>query len=105
MGNDYAAYDPLTDLQAYNVFNAWQDDMSEASENNNLRIFKEEAEVMWLSSPLKDRYEANLLSQATASVIQYIYNKISNTTYLNNVTGGEWVSVLEEINETLGTNV
>ena len=105
LGNDYADIDPLTDKHAFSIFNNWQEDMVEASENNELRIFKEEAEVMWLSSALKDRYEANLLSEATASAIQYLYNKISKATYLNNVTGGEWVPVLEEINETLGTSL
>ncbi|MFA6370372.1 MAG: hypothetical protein WCX47_01965 [Bacilli bacterium] len=105
LGNDYADIDPLTDQHAFSIFNTWQDEMVEASENNELRIFKEEAEVMWLSSALKDRYEANLLSEATASAIQYLYNKISKNTYLGNVTGGEWVTVLEEINDTLGKNL
>lgn len=102
LGNDYTSYDPLTEQEAYAVINAWSEDMDQAAAEDALRVIKEREEVMWLSTPLKDQYESNLLSSATAEIIKYAYNRVDKSSYLATMTGGQWPAVLAEINEVLG---
>lgn len=102
LGNDYAAYDPLTDKESYAALNAWDSAMSAANSAAELRVVKEKPEVMWLSTTNKDQYENKMLSDANDTVIQYCYGKIEKDAYLSKVTTGTWVTVLDEINKTLG---
>ena len=102
LGNDYLADDPLTDQSSFAILNRWNDEMDQANANKALRVFKEKEEVMWLSTPLKDQYEANLLSSANDQVIRYSYSKIDKSAYMKAVSEGQWPKVLDEINEILG---
>jgi len=79
--------------------------MSDAAAASTLRVFKEKAEVMWLSTNLKDTYEGALLENANDEVIRYCYGKDDKTTYLSSVTGGQWPGVLAEVNKKLGYTI
>jgi len=102
LGNDYSYYDPLTDQDAYEIISNWSDEMDAAVTAGALRVLKENSEVMWLSSDLKDQYESALLENANDEVIRYCYGKDSKETYISSVTGGQWSPVLAEINGKLG---
>jgi hypothetical protein len=102
LGNDYALKDPLTDKAAYAIVSSWDQEMSAAATSSTLRVLKEKPEVMWLSTNLKDTYEGALLENANDEVVRYCYGKDDMTAYVSSVTGGQWPSVLSEINKKLG---
>ncbi len=102
LGNDYSSYDPLTDQDAYLVLNSWATDMDTAANGGSLRVVKEKAEVMWLSTELKDQYESSMLSNATANVIKYCYSNLDKDSYLATFKTDTWTKVLADINSTLG---
>jgi hypothetical protein len=102
LGNDYASDDPMTDLTAYGIVSSWENEMNQAETSNALRVVKEKAEVMWLSTDLKDNYEGTLLKAANDGVIKYCYGKDTKAAYLSSVTTGQWPGVLSEINKKLG---
>ena len=102
LGNDYLSVDPFTDKRTAAILDAWDQEMDQANKAHELRVFKEREEVMWLSTPLKDFYEGQLLSKANEAVIQYCYEKIDKSAFIGRVTSNDWVNVLDEINRTLG---
>ncbi|MFA6619992.1 MAG: hypothetical protein WCS90_02545 [Bacilli bacterium] len=102
LGSDYAVNDPLTDKAAYAVVSSWDKEMSEAAAASTLRVLKENPEVMWLSTKLKDTYEGALLENANDEVVRYCYGKDNKAAYLSSVTGGQWPGVLTEVNKKLG---
>jgi putative aldouronate transport system substrate-binding protein len=102
LGSDYAAKDPLTNMDTYNALNSWSETMDAANTSGDLRVLKENSEVMWLSTTAKDKYESSLLENATDEVIRYCYGKDDKATYLASVTGGQWSNVLNEVNVALG---
>jgi hypothetical protein len=77
--------------------------MSEARENNQMRIFEEDPEVRWLSSPLKNQHSGRMLSNANSYVTQYAFNNLTNIeAYYSQLNRDPWESVLAEINAKLG---
>ncbi len=100
---DIQENDPLTDKNALKVLQDWDDEMSEAKDNNQLRVLMENSEVMWLSTPSKDQYSGSLLTNANADVLKYCYDGITNIEdYKRSVNSGNWTKVLNEINTKLG---
>ena len=104
LGNDTKSFDPLTKRDAYELLSAWQDSMSQANAENNLRIVKEPADIDWMSTPTKNDKTESLLEDANTFVLQYAFNKISTVEdykhkFDENVS---WGRVLDEINAKLG---
>ena len=103
LGLDTLAYDPYTNLEAYNILKTWQNEMKQALENNALDIIKENAEVAYLATPQKANYTNSLLYDANVTAMKYVYNKIKTISdYKAAFDSSKWNAVLSEINEALG---
>ena len=102
LGNDTKSYDPFTELDAYNLLNAWQEEMKTAKAAGNLRVVKEPADVSWMSTPEKNDKTEGLLNDANTAVLKYCFNKISLDTYKKEFESNNWKKVLKEINDKLG---
>ena len=102
LGNDTKSYDPFTELDAYNLLNAWQEEMKAAKNAGNLRVVKEPADVSWMSTPEKNDKTEGLLNDANTAVLKYCFNKISLDEYKKSFESNNWKKVLQEINAKLG---
>ena len=102
LGNDTKSYDPFTELDAYNLLNAWQEEMKAAKAAGNLRVVKEPADVSWMSTPEKNDKTEGLLNDANTAVLKYCFNKISLDAYKKEFESNNWKKVLKEINDKLG---
>ena len=100
LGNDTLSINPSTDWHIANYLDDWEAEMKTAYANNELRIFKEKDEVMWLDTQLKSLYSENIRSGANKVAMQYTYSQISLDTYKGSF-GYPWGDVLNEINTTL----
>ena len=99
LGYDTIEEDPLTDKDAYKILDDWDKEMKSALDKHELRVLKEDAEVMWLTTDKKAKHAENLRTEALNSVMSYIYGKIGSIdAYKQAVSGGNWDSVLSEIN-------
>ena len=79
--------------------------MKTALENNELKVLKETAEVMWLTTPKKAQYSGLMRTKALENVMNYVYGTIKTTDAFKNTFKGndsKWDEVLAEINSTLG---
>ncbi len=103
LGNDTKSFDPYTDMDAYNILNAWSEEMKQAKAANKLRVIKEPADIDWMSTPQKnDKYEG-LLFDANVSALQFAFRKISDlAAYEKTFDTKGWRDVLSEINQRLG---
>ncbi|MFA5686733.1 MAG: hypothetical protein WCZ47_00330 [Bacilli bacterium] len=102
LGYDTLHYDPLVNIDSLNLLNNWTDEMSNALEANELRIFEEESQIRWLSSPLKNQHSGRMLSNANAYVTQYAFNSLTSIdAYVAKLNIDPWESVLNEINGAL----
>lgn len=102
LGYDTLHYDPLVNIDSLNLLNDWTNEMTEALENNELRIFAESPEVRWLSSPLKNQHSGRMLSNANAYVTQYAFNNLTTIdAYFDKLNIDPWENVINEINEVL----
>ena len=102
LGNDTKSYDPFTELDAYNLLNAWQEEMKAAKAAGNLRVVKEPADISWMSTPEKNDKTEGLLNDANTAVLKYCFNKISLDDYKKSFESNNWKKVLQEINAKLG---
>ena len=103
LGYDTQAYDPLTDKDAVNYLNNWNLEMKAAYDRGELKILKENAEVMWLTSPLKAEFSGLMRTEALGNVTNYIYGDIKTIEkFKESVTNSTWTRVLDEINTALG---
>ena len=103
LGNDTKAYDPYTDLTAYNIFNNWVNEMKAAKAANELRIVVEPADICWMSTPTKNSRTKALLDNAKLKATDFCYGDISEANYISDVEGlNGYKKALEEINAKLG---
>ncbi len=98
LGYDTLTYDPLSDKDVINYLNSWDQDMKTALENNELKVLKERAEVMWLVTDKKSSYCSIMRDDALKYVRQYIGGSISSIDSYKGKFGYPWPEVLEEIN-------
>ena len=104
LGNDTKAVDPYTDMKAYNILNAWINEMKAAKEADQLRLVKEPADLSWMSTPTKNSRTKALLENAKLSATNYCFGDFkTKDAYIADVnkTVG-WTKALEEMNEKLG---
>ena len=102
LGNDTKSYDPFTEQDAYNLLNAWQEEMKAAKAAGNLRVVKEPADISWMSTPAKNDKTEGLLNDANTAVLKYCFDKIALDAYKKSFEDNNWKKVLQEINEKLG---
>ena len=102
LGNDTKSYDPFTEQDAYNLLNAWQEEMKAAKTAGNLRVVKEPADISWMSTPSKNDKTEGLLNDANTAVLKYCFDKISFDAYKKEFESNNWKKVLDEINAKLG---
>ena len=77
--------------------------MKDALSQNKLRVLKETAEVMWLTTDKKAQNSGSMRTQALNNVMKYIYNKDVHTIDdFKKTFGSIWDLVLKEINDALG---
>ena len=102
LGNDTKSFDPFTEQDAYNLLNAWQEEMKAAKAAGNLRVVKEPADISWMSTPSKNDKTEGLLNDANTAVLKYCFDKISLSDYKKSFEDNNWKKVLQEINAKLG---
>ena len=102
LGNDTKAFDPFTEQDAFNLLNAWQEEMKAAKNAGNLRVVKEPADIAWMSTPSKNDKTEGLLNDANTAVLKYCFDKITLDAYKSSFEDNNWKKVLQEINEKLG---
>ena len=103
LGNDTKSFDPYTDIDSFNILNAWSEEMKQAKNENKLRVVKEPADIDWMSTPTKNDKTETLLSDANVAATKYAYSKLSLADYEKTFTSNaNWTKVLNEINEKLG---
>ena len=103
LGNDTKVYDPYTDLTAYNIFNAWNDEMKAAKQAGDLRIIVEPADISWMSTTTKNKRTKANLDAAKGLASDYCYGDINQTKYINDVEGlNGYKDAINEINAKLG---
>ena len=111
LGNDLVDKDPIIHgseqkAKAYNIIQAWTNEMTTAYNAGNLRVLGEDRRVKWMQTNNKQKYVSQLLSKANMTVLNYTLSKDSSTFgydnyYLANMNSKEWQAVLKEINEEL----
>ena len=102
LGNDTKSFDPFTEQDAYNLLNAWQEEMKAAKAAGNLRVVKEPADISWMSTPSKNDKTEGLLNDANTAVLKYCFDKINFDAYKKEFENNNWKKVLDEINAKLG---
>ncbi len=103
LGYDTHGYDPLVNQVTLAIINDWTAEMSEALTNEEMRIFEEDPDIRWLSSPLKNQHSGRMLSNANSYVTQYAFNTITSIdAYKAQLNRDPWESVLAEINAKVG---
>ena len=103
LGNDTKAYDPYTDLNAYEIYTNWVNDMKAAKAANELRIVVEPADICWMSTPTKNSRTKALLDNSKLKATDFCYGDISKEDYISDVEGlNGYKKALEEINAKLG---
>ena len=102
LGNDTKSYDPFTELDAYNLLNAWQEEMKAAKTAGELRVVQEPADISWMSTPSKNDKTEGLLADANTAVLKYCFDKKSFDDYKKEFENNNWKKVLQEINQKLG---
>ena len=102
LGYDTYEFDPLTDMDAFNILNHWEDEMNAALAADQLRVLKESKEVMWLTSPQKARQSSKMRTDALITAMDFIYGTINEATYKSSFDNSTlWNRVLSEINSEL----
>ena len=103
LGNDTKSFDPYTDMDAYNILNAWINEMKDAKAAGNLRVVKEPADIDWMSTKTKNDKTESILADANVAVLQYCYNTLKTLDeYKAKFNNANWTKILEEINAKLG---
>ena len=118
LGYDTLSYDPLTEKDAVEYLENWEREMNYAlkvveddpetpedeSKPCQLKVLKENAEVMWLTSSKKSQFSGQLRTDALKTVMNYVYNSGVNDSNYKSQFGSTWSDVLAEINRVLGYN-
>ena len=107
LGADTKPFDPFNDINkdAFDILNAWSEEMKTAKAANGLRVFKEPEDIAWMSTPTKNSKTESLLADANVYATKYAFNKdLTDATkykaeFDKNVN---WGRVLNEINAKLG---
>ena len=103
LGYDTLEYDPLTELDAVTYLNNWEKEMKGALKDNKLRVLKENAEVMWLTTDKKSNNSGSMRTNALNNVMKFVYGKDLKTIEdFKKSFGSIWDVVLKEINDALG---
>ena len=116
LGYDTLRYDPLTDKDAVNYLESWEQEMRDAYvaddpatpdvneylENSGLTILIENPEVRWLTTSKKATYSGQIRTKALQTVMKYIYNNGVNDGNYKSQFSSTWTEVLAEINKKLG---
>ena len=104
LGNDTKAYDPYTEMSAYNIINAWSEEMKQAKSQNLLRIVKEPADIDWMSTKTKNDKTESILADANTFVLKYCFGKFEDINAYKREFDKDvsWQRILDEINEKLG---
>ena len=103
LGNDTKAIDPYTDMDAYNIVDAWYSEMKTQKDAGHLRVVKEPADISWMSTPTKNDKTESLLNDANTDVHKYCIGKNGSIDdYKKKFNTSNWNTVLAEINAKLG---
>ena len=100
---DTKAYDPYTDLSAYNLMSDWVNEMKEAQENGQLRIISEPGDIAYLSTPTKDEKVDSLEEEALSNVYKYCFDRVKSVDAYKQLfdNNDSWQTMLQEINDRL----
>ena len=104
LGNDTKSYDPYTEMDAFNIIDAWSKEMAKAKNEGKLRIVKEPADIDWMSTPTKNDRTESILSDANNFALKYAFDELK-TIEAYKAKFDEivyWERILREINEKLG---
>lgn len=104
LGYDTLARDPLSNQDVVSYLAAWETQMKTALAENNLKVLKENKEVMWLTTPEKALNSGNMRTVALQNVMKYVYgsNGITTIDKFKATFTSTWDKVLKEINDALG---
>ena len=104
LGNDTKSYDPYTEMEAYNILNAWSNEMKAAKADGKLRIIKEPADIEWMSTETKNDKTQSILEDANTYALKYCFGKISSIEAYKKEFDKDiaWSRILKEINDKLG---
>ena len=110
LGNDTKSYDPYTEMEAYTIHNAWQEEMKAAKAQGKLRVIKEPADIEWMSTKTKNDKTESILADANNFALKYAFHEVVKDLKdydLNKYRADfdkdvSWSRVLAEINEKLG---
>ena len=104
LGNDTKSYDPYTEMDAFNILNAWSEEMKTAKNNNQLRVVKEPADIDWMSTETKNDKTESILADANTNVLKYCFGKFSSIDSYKAEFDKDvsWKRILAEINAKLG---
>ena len=106
LGNDYKAYDPYTeaDQEAFDIVNAWQEEMKVARANGQIRVVQEPDDIAWMSTPTKNEQTQGLLQLANSYASKYCFDTIKTIDAYKSEfdKDGGWKNSLNEINKKLG---
>ena len=103
LNNDTTEYDPFTNMDAFNILNAWTQEMTQAKANGELAIFQERGDIKWLSTPLKDDNTEGLIDDGNAHAQRYCYNEYTTAEeYKSKFNVAKWTDTIAQINQYLG---
>ena len=104
LGNDTKAFDPYTEMDAFNIINAWQQEMKAAKDAGQLRVVKEPSDIDWMSTKTKNDKTESILADANVFVLKYCFGKIGSIDAYKKEFDKDvsWKRILEEINAKLG---
>lgn len=104
LGNETKSYDPFTEMEAYTILNNWSLEMEAAKNNGELRVFKEPADIDWMSTPTKNDKTEGLLADANVLASKYCFSKFDSIDAYKAEFAKDrnWERVLNEINAKLG---
>lgn len=106
LGHDIIDRDPLikqskSKRDAYTILTAWENEMSAALTNNQLKVLFEDSRVKWMQTSKKLENAGKLLEAANTMVLNYTFGKKSFGDYTSTMTSSTWNDVLNEINSQL----
>ncbi len=105
LNNDTASYDPFTNQEAFQILNAWTNEMRQAKAAGKLFIFEEKPQVKWLSTNLKDANTEGLIDEGNTFALRYCYGISGYETkdkYIASFNTAKWKDTINEINKALG---
>ena len=83
---------------ALSALTAWENEMSSALAQGNLKVLTENSSVKWMQTPKKLENAGKLLEAANTMVLNYTFGKKTFNEYKSAMTSSTWTSVLNEIN-------